>query len=364
MTKKSSSIKDAKMNLKSYVKKTYKSLLNKWMTLSNLMKVKHIVSLPTYNAEKKLKSTKVMRQENVEWVKKFRELNAFYKLYGLDVEGSSSEDFIDYLSFMESRNIANRIGMLDSQVILLRDKFLFFKYMKSNNLPVPEVFGLISKGNLYDVQMNTLDWSMLSEEKEYFIKDIDGECASFVKKVKDYANLQQIKTNLKSNRYILQKKMVQSPEMDVLNSGAINTLRIVTINKDGNPYVLTSLLRVGTKKTGNVDNWAAGGIAVGIQQNGYLKEYGYFKPHYGTKTNIHPDSKIALNQFKVPMYKEALELACKAHRFFYNVRAIGWDVAISENGPVFIEGNDNWEISLMQVCDRPLKKEWIDALKN
>ena len=352
------------MNLKSYVKKTYKSLLNKWMTLSNLMKVKHIVSLPTYNAEKKLKSTKVMRQENVEWVKKFRELNAFYKLYGLDVEGSSSEDFIDYLSFMESRNIANRIGMLDSQVILLRDKFLFFKYMNSNNLPVPEVFGLISKGRLYDVQMNPIDWSSLAEEQEYFIKDIDGECASFVKKVKDYAALLQIKSGLKGERYILQKKMVQSHEMNVLNSGAINTLRIVTINKDGNPYVLTSLLRVGTNKTGNVDNWAAGGIAVGIQPNGYLKEFGYFKPHYGTKTDIHPDSKIVLNQFKVPMYKEALEMACKAHRFFYNVRAIGWDVAISEDGPVFIEGNDNWEISLMQVCDRPLKKEWIDAMKN
>lgn len=36
-------------------------------------------------------------------------------------------------------------------------------------------------------------------------------------------------------------------------SASINTYRIVTINKKGNPYVLTSLLRVGTSTSGNVD---------------------------------------------------------------------------------------------------------------
>ena len=31
-------------------------------------------------------------------------------------------------------------------------------------------------------------------------------------------------------------------------------------------------------------------------------------------------------------------------------------MAITEEGPVFIEGNDNFEITLMQACDRPQKK--------
>ena len=34
---------------------------------------------------------------------------------------------------------------------------------------------------------------------------------------------------------------------------------------------------------------------------------------------------MVLNQFEVPMYKEAFGLACKTHRFFYNVRAIEGD---------------------------------------
>lgn len=44
--------------------------------------------------------------------------------------------------------------------------------------------------------------------------------------------------------------------------------------------------------------------------------------------------------------KEAIEVVIKAHREFHGIRSIGWDVAITENGPCFIEGNDNWEISL------------------
>ena len=32
------------------------------------------------------------------------------------------------------------------------------------------------------------------------------------------------------------------------------------------------------------------------------------------------------------------------HKHLYNIRSIGWDSAITPEGPVFIEGNDNWEI--------------------
>ena len=152
--------------------------------------------------------------------------------------------------------------------------------------------------------------------------------------------------------------------MDVLNPNAINTYRIVTVNKNGNTYLLSGILRVGTSKTGNVDNWAAGGLAIGVQKNGYLKEYGFFKPGFGLKINTHPDTNIKFAEFLAPQYKEAVELALKAHKFFYGIRAIGWDIAISDKGPVFIEGNDNWEISLNQACDRPLRKDWEEVISD
>ena len=57
-----------------------------------------------------------------------------------------------------------------------------------------------------------------------------------------------------------------------------------------------------------------------------------------------------------------MKLACRDHRRFYGIRTIGWDVANSNNGLVFIEGNDNWEISLNQACDTPLRKDWKEVI--
>ena len=48
---------------------------------------------------------------------------------------------------------------------------------------------------------------------------------------------------------------------------------------------------------------------------------------------------------------------------FYGVRSIGWDIAITDSGPCFVEGNDNWEISLNQAADRGLRKAWYEAME-
>lgn len=318
---------------------------------------------PSYYPEAKLKSEDERIAENVEWAKKYGEPNKFYTLYGLDRIGSKPAEYVDYWHFMTSRNIVNHMGQLESQLVILRDKFMFYKYMKSCNLPVPEVFAMWKKGKLYDVNFNEISWSDLEKRNDYFVKSIDGECASFVKHVSNFEELTKIKTEFEEvGSYIFQERVVQSKEMNVLNPSAINTYRIVTVNKEGKIYLLTALLRVGTEKTGNVDNWAAGGLAIGINENEYLKEYGFYKPIYGTKIDTHPDTKIKFSEFQAPEYREAVELACRAHRTLYGIRAIGWDVAISDNGPVFIEGNDNWEISLNQACDRPLRKDWEEVI--
>lgn len=296
--------------------------------------------------------------ENIFWVLRYHRANTFYTLYGLDIKGKSSKGYIDENSFWKKLNELNYSNGLTSQIGLLRDKFMFYKYMKENQLPVPEVFGVIKDGKLYSNNLCEQSFDFLKNTTDYFIKDVDGECASFVKHIACYDDMKEITEKIKKGFYILQKSVHQSKEMNEINSKSINTLRIITVNSGGKIRVLSSLLRVGTNKSGNVDNWAAGGLAIGIQDNGYLKKYGFYKPGHGLKESAHPDSKIVFEKYKVPLLDEAYNIAIEAHKFFYNVGAIGWDVAITEEGPVFIEGNDNFEITLMQGCDRPQKKEW------
>ena len=88
-----------------------------------------------------------------------------------------------------------------------------------------------------------------------------------------------------------------------------------------------------------------------------------YKPCHGLKAEKHPDTNIQFSDFLVPQFEEAKQLCIKAHKVFNSIHSIGWDVAVTENGPCLIEGNDNWEISMMQACDKPLKAQWEEMLK-
>ena len=62
--------------------------------------------------------------------------------------------------------------------------------------------------------------------------------------------------------------------------------------------------------------------------------------------------------YALPYLHDAIDLAKKFHKYLYGLHSIGWDIAITEEGPCFVEGNDNWEISLMQISNHGLKKEF------
>ena len=189
---------------------------------------------------------------------------------------------------------------------------------------------------------------------------------SFVKHVGNFSDFGDVlhrfvgTTRKFPRKFILQKAIHQHPAVAKLNETAINTLRIITIKSGENDYkVLGGGIRIGNSRTGNVDNWAAGGIFVNIDENtGKLSEKGVYKPKYGT-TDTKTESGIIFKDYVIPYYQEVKEIVCKAHKYFYNVDSIGWDIAITESGPVFIEGNDNWEISLIQGgLKKGLRKEW------
>ena len=299
------------------------------------------------------------------WQRKWKEANESYNLYGLDIKGSDPDLWCDYVrTFASRRNKANASGELYSMTGLLEDKFQFFRTMKSLGILTPEVFAILDHGRLRDAEMNDIDWEDLQERSDYFVKDAHGLCGKLVKHIQNYDELLKLKPELPDGVYIFQERIRQCAEEDRLYSGSVNTLRIVTVNprhEKSDPYVLAILQRVGCKGSG-VDNWTAGGIAVGIEENGYLKQFGYRKYQYGGKTDVHPDSGVRFSEFRVPMVNEAIDLVLKVHRFFYSVHSIGWDIALTDDGPMLVEGNENWDLRLMQACDHPLRADWEQAL--
>ena len=53
----------------------------------------------------------------------------------------------------------------------------------------------------------------------------------------------------------------------------------------------------------------------------------------------HPDSGVIFTGYEIPFFHDALTLVMKAAQEIPEIRYIGWDIAISANGPVVIEAN-------------------------
>ena len=114
-----------------------------------------------------------------------------------------------------------------------------------------------------------------------------------------------------------------------------------------------------------VDNLAAGGVAVGIDlKTGQLSEFGICKKGGAKRTPCHPDSQVRFADVRIPFVQEAVDLAEKLHEKLSSIRVIGWDIAITSDGPVFIEGNDNAEVSGLQTVNGGLKRIIQVLLKN
>ena len=139
------------------------------------------------------------------------------------------------------------------------------------------------------------------------------------------------------NDLFCEDTIVQHPEMNKLNNTSINTIRITTVLKDDKAYAMYALLRIGTNNA-KVDNVASGGIYTVLSDEGEI-----INPCWSDKTiktyDYHPTNNLKLIGFKIPYFKEAIELCKKAALVEKHIRYIGWDVAITPDGPILVEGN-------------------------
>ena len=333
----------------------------------------------TYYPEERRKSKMRIFFDNLLWIFKKREVNYFYFLQGFDKkEGVCPDDFFALPEFVRLRDAANSGlysgGRKANYTCLLQDKFLFSQYLKSLGFKTPETIALYSDGSIIwiqDEQVEPVEKLAEHDGLEGFLKPTVGWQGENIYRLaiqnkKILLNTQETDTEtIKAEiqgKYIIQSCIRQHPVLSQLYPESVNTLRIVTVQTSDDVMVLSSVFRMGAN--GNVrDNWCSGGIAAGVDAEGALKKYGYLNPKYGRKVTHHPNTNVSLEGFKIPYYQEAVEAARQLHSFFYGVHSVGWDIAITKNGPVFIEGNDDWGIRVIQPHDHEFKKRFLATLK-
>jgi hypothetical protein len=338
----------------------------------------HLVNNPsqTYFPEHRQKGRLSIWLDNLAWIVRNKEINRFYYAYGLDRKdidvGKEILSYREYRSIRDRRNLRLK-GMNFNYACLLRDKFIFGQLLNSLQLPTPKNIALLDKSGI--TWLDTMKKFPLSSLVENGNVRVSGFCkkltgikgeGAFPLRVANgqiFADEKEISLTqfqqLINAPFLWQETIIQHKELSMLHPNSVNTMRILTFNNEGNIELFSAALRIGTKHR-SVDNWGAGGIAVPINiETGTLGEAGVYKPGYGGRTKVHPDSGITLLGYPIPYFTESVELACACHRYFYGVHSIGWDIAVTPGGPVLVEGNEDWDGSFAMSLENNFKSRFL-----
>ncbi len=160
---------------------------------------------------------------------------------------------------------------------------------------------------------------------------------------------------------VCEEIICQHPAMNDLNPHSVNTVRIVSILKDGEVDIVSATLRIGATNDSVVDNMLSGGIGAGVDiSTGIVStmaiDYAF------NKYSHHPLTGAQIIGFQIPNWNCAIDLVKSAHKRIPNCLLYGWDIAITQDSADIIEANNSPGPRIMQAMDRIPKGQKIFPL--
>jgi len=288
-----------------------------------------------------------------------------YDLYRKDIK-LTKEELINYIPEFFFYSLFLSYFDTDKYSILLSDKNITELLFRSASIKQPNVICKLINGKTYTKDLKEKSFDEINIElkeklcKKIFVKPVDGEgghgiMVFHLNENNQYVNSDHEEFNEgfllnigKERDYIIQEGIIQHESISKIYPSAVNTFRIATENLKGKVRVICSVLRMG-KEGREVDNISMDGISLGVDHNtGVLNEYGATEE--GEIFYKHPDTKFVFDNYKIDEWDNvknfAIECASKLPQFTY----LGWDIALTEEGPIAIETNMGFGIDLYQIA--------------
>lgn len=233
-----------------------------------------------------------------------------------------------------TRGISNRI-------VAMCNPHEYWHYF-DNKAEFNELFAEYMKRGWFDLTKGTKEefdlW--LADKDTVIAKPLDGSSGRGVKKYKReyYGKAEDFYKELKNaGTGIVEECVIQHDAINKINPSSVNTIRIVTLNGSKKYGIVYAYIRIGQHGT-DMDNVDCGGMACPID----LKTGKITAPAADKKGKVyenHPESGVKFVGFEIPFFAEAKEMCMKASERVPQMKYIAWDVAITNDGPLFIEGN-------------------------
>lgn len=264
----------------------------------------------------------------------------FYKITAAEKNNFAGTGFM--YEYQLHMNPKDKRFVLEDKVIFLKEYAPYVKH------------AFVSIDNI-DNDSNSVAAVLNNPSGKLVLKDSKGQCGNGVKVITTNGlNNEALKKALtESGNDYAEEFVTQHKELMRMSPSGLNTVRIITqLNKNDEVDLLGCRLRITINSS--VDNLAAGNIAAPIDEaTGKVTGPGVYSDITKQDEYKHPVTGTEIPGFQVPYWNEAVAMVKAAALANKGNRSIGWDVAITQNGPELIEGNHDWCKLLWQL---PVKK--------
>lgn len=162
--------------------------------------------------------------------------------------------------------------------------------------------------------------------------------------------LDEMSADSRYDTYIVQDKLENHAELQAMSgSKALQTVRVVTmVDADRRPRCLFACAKVinSEQLSDNFDYGTSGNLLADVDlDTGRLRNVmGKHESGFGLQEHeAHPKTGVVFSDVTLPFWPETRRLAEEAALKFLPLRTIGWDIAITAEGPSVVEGNVWWD---------------------
>lgn len=279
--------------------------------------------------------------------------------------GSGLSDYLNYKFYKKSWKERKTYATIGYQANFYKIAGLDPDKVLNNKINFLKNYPELTKRDYfcYDDGIENLE-KFLKKHKNFVIKPINGLGGSGVKKMStsEIDDINKFYDSLKEKSMFLEELIVQDETWGKISPKSINTIRVMTSNVDGEIEIFCMIARIGNC-INLQDNFHQGGVGVFIDtENEVLKGNAINKDMQEFKT--HPLTNIKFDGYRIPYFKEIVKQAKDAASKFDKTIVIGWDIAITKNGPLIIEGNNGPGFDLPQVVLNKGTKYMLENIKN
>jgi hypothetical protein len=221
----------------------------------------------------------------------------------------------------------------------LADKLRFYARAAEHGLPHPPVVAAIRAGRV--------EVDRVPPAGPLAMKPADGEGGGGFRlldwaggDVAAFSHFLSGQPGLGRGDWVIQLKVAPHPALRDIALSALPTARMTTIRDEaGAPELVTSVLRFPSVEHVFIDNIKAGGLMAPVDPDtGRLGAA--CRGKQAGEVDRHPVTGAEVAGLQLPDWNSAKELVLRAHReAFPEYSMVGWDIALTPDGPVLIEGN-------------------------